>query len=326
MSKRRIGSLLFTVFLLAVIILAAMNAQRIRDLISYYQYEPAATIASFAADTGMSEEGRFIFYASHPMLLEAQPFNQQCKKQEKSTAILGCYDGEKIYLYDITDPQLTGIRPATAAHEMLHAAYSRLGSEEKKRLGTLLEAEYSKLQNNKELADRLAFYERTQPGEHENELHSIIGTEVSTISNDLEEYYRRYFSDRTKVIAQHNQYHSLFEELRTRAETLSARIDQLAVDIKNQTAAYEGESRQLQGAIAAFNARAQRGDFESQAAFARERQALVARADTLEGSRGRINATVEEYNALVAELNGIAIQTDTLNRNMDSQLAPVPSL
>ena len=326
LSKRRIGSLLASVVFFVAVIVAALNVQYIQDRALYHQYDPTSAVASLATDAGMSDHGTFLFYVSHPALQDAQTFNQQCEKRENSTAILGCYDGHRIYIYDITDPRLEGVRPTTAAHEMLHAAYRRLSAADKASVNALLDDEYEKFKDNEELAGRMAFYARTQPGERENELHSIIGTEIRDISPELEKHYSRYFSDRTKVVAQHEQYHSVFEGLRTKSEALNKKIDQLEEDIKNQTAAYTPQSSEVGDAIANFNARAQQGEFTSQSAFNQERQALMARSSELEGMRVDINQAISEYNALIAEVNSIALETDTLNRSMNSQLAPAPSL
>lgn len=326
MSKRRIGSLIATMLFFVAVIVAVLNVQRIQDYALYYQYQPSAEVASLAIDSGMSDHGTFLFYASQPALQEAAAFSQQCKKRENSTAILGCYDGYRIYVYDIKDPRLAGVRPTTAAHEMLHAGYRRLSDKDREYVGTLVNAEYEKLKSNEDLASRMAFYDRTQPGERENELHSIIATEVRDVSPELENYYSRYFSDRTKVVSQHEQYYSLFQELQKKAELIKNELDALKENIDKQTASYTVQSGEVNSAIANFNARADRGEIESQAEFNRERQALITRSAELRALSANIDQLVQRYNALVVQLNGIATETDALNRSMDSQLAPAPSL
>lgn len=326
MFKRRLGSFLFTIIFLGVAAFAVSNAQLIGDYARYYQYQPSETMASFVDKTGMSEHGEFLFYLSHPTLQGAETFNQLCDKRDSTAAVLGCYDGMNIYIYDITDPRLAGIRPTTAAHEMLHAAYSRLSPEDKRMVDGLLEAEYAKLKDDKELSSRMAFYATTQPGDRANELHSIIGTEIGKISSQLEDYYKRYFSDRSKVIAQHKQYHSLFEELSARADTLNSQMSQLSEAINNKKEMYAAQSSALQSDIADFNARAAGGGFNSQAEFSAERRALMARSASLDALRTEINNDINYYNSLVTELNSIAVETEALNRSIDSSLEPAPSL
>lgn len=326
MSKKRIGSIITSGLLVVIAGFVFANFQYVRDSIEYYQYTPASEVASLAEAAGMSERGKFLFYASHPSLNDAASFNQQCGDPDTSTAILGCYNGSRIYIYDITDPRLEGVRPTTAAHEMLHAAYQRLDSKEKMRVNSLLETEYSRIKNDEELASRMAFYEQTQPGERDNELHSIIGTEIGEISAELEAHYSRYFSSRAKVVAEHESYRLVFDQLKTHAAELKEQIDQMKVEIEQQKAAYETKSKSVEADITAFNNKASSGGFENQASFVRERQALLAQTAELDALRAEINTSVNEYNALVTELNGIVIETNTLNRSLDSSVEPAPSL
>ncbi len=325
MFKKRIGSIITLALLLVIGTAAILNLQHIRDTVQYYQYTPDSAVAQLALDSGMNDRGKFLFYASHPALSDADSFNKECGPPEEFAAILGCYTGLNIYIYDITDPRLAGIRPTTAAHEMLHAAYERLGEKERQRVDTLLEAEYNKLKDNEELASKMSFYERAQPGQRLNELHSIIGTEIGQLSSELERYYSQYFSDRTKVVAQHDQYRLVFDTLKTRANILNGQIDRLKGQIEQSRTAYETRARALDAKVAVFNDRADRGDFEDQAGFTRERQVLLAETAQLDRLRIEINANVDEYNKLVAELSSIATETNTLNRSMSS-VEPTPSL
>ncbi len=50
----------------------------------------------------------------------------------KRNAILGCYNpsSRDIYIYNVTNSELDGVKEVTAAHEMLHAAWERLSESE----------------------------------------------------------------------------------------------------------------------------------------------------------------------------------------------------
>jgi hypothetical protein len=89
---------------------------------------------------------------------------------------------------------------------------------------------------------------------------------------------------------------------------------------------YNAEAADLQRAVSSFNARARSGGFASQAAFASERQRLVARSSALEALRAGIDDDFSRYNQLIAEYNSIAIETNELNRSLNSSLAPAPSI
>lgn len=320
------ASLVITLISVAITLVLLGNRQLILDHVSVWQYKPTEEIAAFVDRTAMNEKGEFLFYASRPSLEGTQTFNNKCSRIEKSTAILGCYDGSRIFVYDVPNPRLDGIREVTSAHEMLHAAYMRMGDTERNTINTLVETEYAKLRNDNNFAERMAFYARTEPGERDNELHSIIGTEVASVSTELEEHYRKYFDDRSKVVALHTQYASIFAELQARSQELSAQLTALAASIEANTAIYNRDVGQLNEDIASFNLRANRGEFSSQAEFNSERSRLTARATALEGMRTGINEERTAYETLREELLIVASESETLNQSIDSSLAPAPSI
>lgn len=325
-SRGYVTGLVIAIISVAITALLLVNRQFIIDQVHVWQYEPTAEISAFAERAQMSEKGTFLFYASQPSLEGAQTFNGKCSRVEKSAAILGCYNGRSIYIYDVTDPKLDGIREVTAAHEMLHAVYTRLSSEERTKVDALLEDEYDKLKNQADFSERMAFYARTEPGERNNELHSIIGTEVLSISSELEKYYKAYFDDRKAVVRLHEQYAAVFASLQIRSEALSRELSALADSIERNTANYNAAVSQLNDDISRFNERTSNGDFTSQEQFDRERAALVARANGLDSQRAAIDSERQRYNTLREELVTIASESEALNRSIDSSLAPAPSL
>lgn len=321
-----IASLVVLVLSVAAAALLFFNRQFIVDQLGVWQYTPSDAVAALAERATMNDRGEFYFYASQPAIETAGTFNEKCTNREENTAILGCYNGRNIFIYDVTDPRLDGIREVTAAHEMLHAAYDRLSGDEKNKVNALLEAEYEKLKNNAEFAERMAFYARTEPGERANELHSIVGTEVAGISFELETYYKKYFKDRSILVGLHEKYASVFLALQKRSDEISKQLESIAAKIDTQSAAYNAAIEQLNGDIAAFNAKSTSGGFASQAQFQAERSSLLARARQLEQNRSTINSLIAQHNQLRDELESIASQSEALNRSINSSLAPAPSL
>jgi hypothetical protein len=321
-----IASVIVTLISVAITGLLLINRQYILDSISVWQYSPTTEITAFVERTSMSDTGEFLFFASQPSLEGTQAFNDKCSRVEKSTAILGCYDGRSIFVYDVPNPKLDGIREVTSAHEMLHAAYLRLNTTERKNVDKLVEAEYAKLSTDAKFAERMAFYARTEPGERDNELHSIIGTEVTSISPELEAHYKTYFDDRSKVVLLHAKYASIFATLQARGEELSAQLTAIAASIDKRTATYNSDVESLNADIAAFNERAGNGGFSTQAQFNAERSGLIAKASSLESLRASIGEDRKQYEALREELMSIASESEALNQSIDSSLAPAPSL
>lgn len=319
-------ALLATIICVAIAALLFINRQFVVDQLSVWQYKPTADVVSLATRSGMNDTGKFYFFAAQPAVEEAQEFNKQCDRKEDTTAILGCYNGRNIYIYNVTNQSIDGIREVTAAHEMLHAAYDRLSGSEKTHVNALLEAEYDTLKTDAKLAERMAFYDRTEPGERDNELHSVIGTEVASVSPELETYYKKYFTDRSEVTALHQKYATVFDDLQNRSQALISRLTTLNKTIEQDTAAYNKDVSKLNQDIETFNAKANAGNFTTQSEFQGERAALLARANQLDAKRQSINTDVAMYESLRQQLAAIASQSEVLNKSIDSSLAPAPSL
>ncbi|MFZ2125634.1 MAG: hypothetical protein WA087_02970 [Candidatus Saccharimonadales bacterium] len=325
----RLGLILNLVFSFALIVsavLIVLNRQWIIDQINVWQYSSTVAIDSLVERAGMNDRGLFLYHASQPTLDGTQSFNDSCDRIENTVSVIGCYTNNKIYIYDVTDAQLDGIREVTAAHETLHVAYDRLTVDERIRVGALLEEEFEILKHDAGYADRMAFYDRTEPGERDNELHSVIGTEVSDISSELEAYYDQYFSDRQKAVTLYEKYSSQFKVLKDKADKLAGQLDTLSKSVTKRTAEYNTEAGALNNDIEVFNRRASSGYFASQSEFAAARFALEQRVLTLEELRTQINIDIEKHVVLLVEYNSNAAKSDNLYDSIDSTLAPAPSV
>lgn len=306
--------------------LIIVNKQYIIDQITVWQFKPTEEALSLIERAGMSESGKFIYLASQPKLDGTQNFNDECNRVENMSAILGCYTDGKIYIYNVTNNQLDGIREVTAVHETLHAIYDRMDDKEKSKINKLLEEEYSKIKDDKKLSELMDYYSRAEPGQRDNELHSIIGTEISDIGSELESHYGKYFADRQKVVDLNDKYSSIFRQLEERAEDIVEQMNSLSENISLRISQYNTDVATLNGQIATFNERANSGDFSSQSEFNYERSILSSRASGLNYLRNSINNDISTYNELLSEYNSIDSQSEKLKNSIDSTLAPVPSV
>lgn len=303
-----------------------LNQQFIIDQLAVWQYKPSHEIAALADQSGMNDRGRFLYYASQPEVDGTQRFNKVCDRREEGTAILGCYNGTKIFIYDVKDERLDGIKEVTAAHEMLHAAFQRMSGDERQKLSNLLEVEYKKLENMADYKERMAFYARTEPGERANELHSVIGTEVKDINPELEAHFAKYFVSRDKVVALHNQYQAVFQKLESDAKALYDELQALSKQVTQASASYNDDVVALNEAIQAFNRRATTGDFTSESQFTRERSALMSQAGKLRDKRTSINDQITTYEVKRQAYNALAHESQELVDSLNSKLAPAPEV
>jgi len=320
-----VSSVIVSILLVTMTFLVVNNRQRILDQIAVWQFQSSSEVINLVDRSGMNDNGKFYYFASRPKLDATQEFNIACDRIEKTTSILGCYDGYNIYIYDVQDKQLDGIKEVTATHEALHAIYSRLNDSEIDKLNTLLELEYKKLEKNKEFAETVAFYERTEPGQRNNELHSMIGTEVSIIGSELELYYSKYFSNRQKVVDLYKKYNNVFESQNSRAVKLEGQINSLSSSVQKKINQYNIDTDVLNNDILNFNSTATSGQITA-AQFNYEHNLLVNRLNILVEIRNNINNDLVKINQLIIEHNKIETESKKLYNSIDSSLVPAPSL
>lgn len=317
----------FSVLIVVAIVWGMFNRQFVVDQINFITYKPDPGISTISDMTSFNEKGQFYFYSSKPALNEAEDFNKNCPRQEVGSPIVGCYHRGQIFIYDIDNPDLSGIKEVTAAHEMLHAAWDRLSSSDKKRLSVLLQDEYKRV-NNADLRKRMDYYARVEPDQMDNELHSIVATEVRSISIELEDYYSQYFKDRKKILDLYDGYYSSFSALYKQSDKLYKELIDLGNDIDTRSNQYKQDVSQLEADIDSFNARAASGGFQSMDQFYAERWRLITRSESLAADRTAINKDIQAYDAKYVEYKEVGAQIEALNKSLDSysKLDPAPTV
>lgn len=325
-NRRLVISVSISLLLIASIIAAAVFRQTIVDHVIAWQFQPSQEVQSFANRSGMSKHGELLYYASRPMLEDKSSFGTYCKNTESSSSVLGCYVDDRIYLFNVTDSSLEGIRPVTAAHEMLHAAYQRLDSNEKNRVNAMVQSNYERLKDKSDLAAAMDIYKKTEPEDLDNELHSLLGTQVRDLSPDLSTYYERYFTDRSKVVNEYVSYRSVFTAISQKVSALQEQLNTLKARIESASAHYASQANTLNEDIAAFNAQASNAGFSSQREFQARRGTLVVRSQQLQASRDTINTDIASYNELIVQYNKSASESRQLNEKLDSNLPTAPQV
>lgn len=321
----KVGQVLVSALLIAAAVWVVLNHQYALDTISVWQYRPSQQISALTERMRFTERGEFYFYSAQPQLSDQQSFNRVCINQEDHNVVLGCYVGQRIYIYDVADEQLDGVREVTAAHEMLHAAYERLSDKERTWLADLLEAQMTTA--SPELTERLKVYDKLDHTERMNELHSVVGTEVAPLSTELEDYYGRYFSERASIVKLFDKYQAVFVDLRQHQESLIGELNSLAEEVNVRTVAYNTSIEHLNNDIERFNQRAMRtGGFDSQEDFNTARNDLLRRQTALQVEYDAIEAKRIVYEEKYSQLEALNVQQDNLQRKLDSTPAPVPAV
>ncbi len=314
-SFKQLISLAISILIIAMPVVGYAKRQAIFDWYRLRGYTPSAEVVQLAENTQLTEYGKHLLYVYNAELQDRDEFNDSCRFSEQSI-VLGCYvSNQGIYIFNVTDERLQGIKEVTAAHEVLHAAYDRLGGAERERIDRLTQETISKV-TNKRILDAVEAYRAKDPGIVPNELHSIVGTEVRDIPEELETYYSKFFIDRQAVVGFSEQYEQAFTERKARADQLLKQIESVKAEIESSDrrlrqmrSELEAEYRALESQRAtaetnSFNARVRNYNAQVQAYNALVRQSYVL---------------IDRHNGLVNEYNQVVIEEKELIEAIDSR-------
>ena len=166
--------------------------------------EPEAEIGTLIERMSLTEEGRRVFLSARPLVVD--DLGELCGdgphpgEGDDTLVTLGCYrHSDRIFILrgDGLFGQATTI--TTAAHELLHAVYARLTDSERRRLGTLLLAEISRLDADDPLLRQIDASVGDDERARATEQFAYLGSQAvlpGGFSDDLEALYARWFADR----------------------------------------------------------------------------------------------------------------------------------
>ncbi|HXR49437.1 MAG TPA: hypothetical protein VN778_00200, partial [Verrucomicrobiae bacterium] len=168
----RVAALLILLVWLVVLGTAAANRNNIYDWWQLRGYRAPSTVAGLATQDTMTSYARKLFYVNHPAIEDKATFGNKCPNNGgEQTIVLGCYHSDEagIFLLGVNDPRLAGVEEVTAAHEMLHAAYDRLGTADRNNVDALLMDYYNHDLHDQRLLNTIAAYKKSEPHDLVNE-------------------------------------------------------------------------------------------------------------------------------------------------------------
>lgn len=317
MKFRRVLGFLSVGIITVALIFGALHHE---DIIFAYKlrgYTPDKEIVALADNTTMLDSSRKLFYVNRPVIADNELFNDKCRENQHSI-VLGCYlSGQSgIYLLNIKDERLKGIKEVTAAHEFLHAAYERLSDKEKQKVNKLLEDAFKDVENTR-VREAIELYRKEDPKIVPNELHSIIGSEIRTLPPELEEYYSRYFSNRLKIVAYSEQYEQAFVERRNSIRDYDERLESQKSDIDATSDRLNKEKQEINDLEARLT------QMRNDDSTIDEYNELVAqykqRVADYNQEVDELTAKVVRYNEIVRLRNNIATEEAQLVDALDSR-------
>lgn len=277
-------------------------------------------VEQIVSNLRLTDKAKFIFGAVEPSLDGANVFNSACTNPEDSVSSLGCYDpvNQKIHIYYVEEEELNGEMEATAAHELLHAAWERLSHFDRDRISAQLLEVY----NSSEYSEML--HKSTESYSENNlltELHSQIAERIKDLPPELEKHYAAYFEDQDLVVNYYEQYSSVFDKIMAEAEALASEIENARVALDKMYEDYANWVADFNARVESFNTCARDADcslvnFESRRdGLVEESRKIDAAYEAYEAARVALNAKINTYNSSVKHLK-------ELDYALDSRAAP----
>jgi hypothetical protein len=306
-------SLVVTIALVVAVFFGLAHAQAIQDWFKLRGYQPPAKISQLASDDTMTNYATHIFYVNHP---DITGVFKGCNQSEQ-TIVLGCYHGAQtgIEIKNVTDARLNGVEEVTAAHEMLHAAYDRLNTDEKNKVNAMLTDYYDHHLTDKRIIDTIKSYKKTEPNDVVNEMHSVFGTEIANLPSGLENYYKKYFSDRPRVAAFAANYEAEFTNRIAKIDVYDAQLDSMRAQIHSQEQSLQTQLLSLQ----TDRARAERSNNNT------EIGAYNSRVTAYNDGVRKLQSDIAAFNALVEQRNTLAAELKSLQSSLGTQLQAQPA-
>jgi hypothetical protein len=278
----RLSKVSLSVFLIlvALVFLGVYKAQAIGDWYRLRNYQAPAQVSKLASEDKLTPYASHILYVTHPKLEDNPQFSKECPQSEQSI-VLGCYIGgiayfgssSNLFVKTVSDPRLNGVEEVTLAHEMLHAAYDRMGKDEKDKVNAMLMDYYQHGLTDPRIIETMNSYKKSEPNDLVNEMHSIFGTEIADLPTPLDNYYKKYFSDRASIKQLQDQLSAELTSIESDRSSVERSNDPSLINQYNaRVSAYNGGVRSLQVQIANYND------------LVDKRNALAAELRSLQGS------------------------------------------
>lgn len=297
-------------------VLFYQNRTNLFDWFAGLSYSPTPEVSALEESVNLTDSAKRILHATHPSLESRDDFNVYCDSHNSKVSVLGCYTNNRIYLYDINESSLAGVKESTLAHELLHAVWARMSDSEKDRISTLLTEVYNNEQYHSLLAEDLETYEESN---RMDELHSRIGTEIVELPEELEAHYAKYFKDQDAIVMYFNDYITPFRELSQKIKELSDKLTSLDVEIQEKSKSYHDLAEELSADIDKFNQCTNETNcFASTSAFQNARNELLSRKSSLEELFEQTNNLIKQYNDIVKEYNDNIMRGETLENLINS--------
>lgn len=292
-----------------------LHQQDILDWWKLRGYQPPAAITALATSDTMTDRAQHLFYVNTPLIQDKATFYGNCANPDHAS-VLGCYIQNKgIYVLQVSDPRLDGVEQVTAAHEMLHAAYARLGNKQKNDINAQLQAAYATV-TDAALRKKIDEY-KADNADVVNELHSILGSEVANLPAGLETYYQRYFTNRKTVVAFSQKYQAEFTSRTDKLAQDDVQLKSYEKTITDNNTQLDAQSAEIKAESARLDSLRKNNDIATYNAGIAPYNQKVAAYRALAAQNQQI---FTQYKQLIDARNAIAVEAQQLSIALDSRV------
>ncbi len=207
-----------------------------------------ADIAAVADRAFLTDHGREILTEVGARSAAGDDLRSSCERQDAADdhAVAGCYSGAGIVVFIPIDARVADAAVTTLAHELLHAAFDRLGSGEVWRVKDQLHAAIERVPADDPVHQQIEW----SVGDHEElrdtELFAYLGSQVwleGGFDPVLEAVYARFFTDRAALVAVGHRVTAAVDGLIADYDNAVAQLTEAETDAVTQRAQLDADRR-----------------------------------------------------------------------------------
>lgn len=205
-----------------------------------------ATIVAVADRAYLTEEGRELLNEVGARDARGDDLNDACGGDDRTGdhATHGCYSRAGIVVFVPADARVADIAVTTLAHELLHAAFDRLGAGEIWRVKDQLHAAMERVAPDDRVRQQIEWSIDGREESRDTEIFAYLGSQVwpdGGFSPELEAVYARYFTDRAALAGVRHRVEEDVQRLLTDYQSTVDDLTRAMTDAANERAQLEAD-------------------------------------------------------------------------------------
>lgn len=232
---------------------------------------PEADVIALADRMFLTAHGRTMFYATQPSLADAEEVATACADAGGADAdgwfTGGCFvgaqhrDADRIFVFRPGDERLAESMVSVAAHELLHAAYARLGLLERATVDALVAEAVARVPADDPVHEQIEWSADGDASARANEQFAYLGSQIALeggFPSQLEDVYAQFFTDRSALVETHRRAASVVQDTIAAADAAFASAAAQESQNAHDRAQLDADRGGYEAALAAYSADVER--------------------------------------------------------------------